>query len=1012
VGGSELAATLGEMACHSGAISLLVALYLILVPCVWGAVVKRSHVVKIKPISIGKGRGDSRPLFGGGDIVENDKLEPQSAACQEPFPAPERGARVCPAMCPFMQYDPHKICHWKCITEDQCLNSPNMPSSVADPVKKICTICTVAGCERCAINAQECLVCKDGFDLDKGTGKCLPSCRWIWRGVYALVGLLVLAGVAWVVELYFRPVVNPDALDSALIHRSHSKVRNEGDNHQLYPLTTNLCSEIIPSGGIGILLHSRFENLALCWAIFVAIVMGSVAMVHSRMRVADLMGIMPFHEEIFDKCQSLTIEDQQQLELMRVHFLYATEFVYVFSFVGALAFSASQRRKFAATEATTPSMGDFALYCKGFPKDGWGPEEPEPGVPGLEDEYTKFFRNSGWGEDVLGVSIVWDVADKQDEVSDILVDTIARMDTDRRHEGPLEVRPNSRGSCSCLAAIEGFLLGVKEPGVGEAGSSTWRGPTVVSGLKDMRTTGATFVVFRTKSALLRALNTPLPKFRGMHEISARHLPFSAGTILWDGFSYNDTQRIVLVFFGILCLLLLMIIWAVAFWGPYAYYVLQWTKVAGASQFMENYQGILQSSMLGLVISTGNQIIYQACATIAEKCRFRTRDSRDKMNVVLYTFAVSLNVVLDLELITYMAHGYQQDTGLDEEALVRNPSMQHALFVQLTSYIYPGTILLPFLFEPFAQGLFPFYIYKWLIRSRPDITRSQAERAFECMPFDLTRYGDLLVNMVLCSLIFFLTSVNIWWMFVQLIVSNLIICIWDHYRYLRYSTRTSFSTAEMDVCGQYLLVFPCAILAGAFAFKYQGGQSMVQDWERHTFFSVREEWIIVVAAMLSHIVVHSLILQFVIPMFVGKFETTPFTYEQAAKISSCAWFNANPVQTLRSIHYFCHEPPHIFDYAGKGHLHKVNREIHAYYEAPDFAPEKSLVQDIMAEVQDATERATTMIKHASERLTEDLSPRMGATFSWSPRRSRGWSPRLDTYEERRFSDITGRRRPEA
>jgi len=279
-------------------------------------------------------------------------------------------------------------------------------------------------------------------------------------------------------------------------------------------------------------------------------------------------------------------------------------------------------------------------------------------------------------------------------------------------------------------------------------------------------------------------------------------------------------------------------------------------------------------------------------------------------------------------------------------------MQHALFVQLVAYIYPGTILLPFLVEPFASCVAPLYLFSWLIRSRPDVTKSQAEKRLECPPFDLNRYGDIIVNMVLCSLIFFLTSVNVWWMFVQLVTSCLVICAWDHYRFLRATQRTEFAANKMDVCGQYLLVFPCAVLAGAFAFKLQGGQAMVRSWDKHEFLSVRIEWICVVAAMLVHTVSHLALLRFGVPRWVEYVEPEPCSYEDVAKITSCNWFNANPVHCLRSLHHFCHDPPHIFDYPGKSHLHKVNSRIHAYYEAPDFEREQSLFQDVLAEVKEA------------------------------------------------------------
>jgi len=511
----------------------------------------------------------------------------------------------------------------------------------------------------------------------------------------------------------------------------------------------------------------------------------------------------------------------------------------------------------------------------------------------------------------------------------------------------------------------------------------------------MRTTGGTFVVFCTNGDMLKALQTPLPKFRGVHEIRVRHMDCEPATVLWDGFGVTHAERLVQIVKGIFGLIMLMIAWAVLFWGPYTYYVLSWTKVGGSTQYMEGIGGFAQSTILGLLITVGNQAVYAACGYIAQSCRFKTTDSRDKLSVVLYTFAVSINTVLDLGLLTYMAHGFQQDSGMNESAFVRNPSMQHALFVQLVGYIYPGTILLPFLLEPIAMCLAPYYLFSWLIRSRPDVTFSRAEKCLECPNFDLNRYGDIIINAVLCSLIFFLTSVNIWWMFAQLVTSSVVIYVWDHCRFLRESQRTEFATNSMDVCAQYLTVFPCAVLAGALAFKYQGGQAMVRGWDRETFLNVRMEWIYVVISMLAHAVAHILLIYFVVPLFVREVEPEPCTYVDVAKESSCNWFNANPVHCIRSLHHYGHDPPHIYDYPGKSHLHKINPDIHAYYEAEAFEQEQWIFSDVMHEVKSARDDVSRrLILWRSDVTHEVASARDAVSRRFNDWTSRVSSPRAE------------------
>jgi len=945
--------------------------------------------------------------FGGGDIVEDDDapMANHSATCFESFPAPERGSTVCPEACPFMRYDQDKVCHWKCITEHHCYHAPNQPLGVADKATGLCTVCRVAGCARCTRKAQECAECKEGFDT-LSDGSCVPESRFVWRLVYLVLLAVVLLVAAWMLVLPFRTPVNTRVVEEALLHRSFAKVRHEEGSHKLYPLRTNLCSEFIPSGGVGIMLHFRFEKFALYWSIFVTLAMGSVAWWHHQLDAADILVMAPQHEEALEACTNLTEEDQADLENMRKAFLVATCIVYGVSTLGALAFAVFQRQKYVEIDEQTSTMEDFALFCEGFPVESWGSSlEKQPGQMSLEEEYTNFFRSAGWGDSVLGVSIAWNIDDKQEIVEDLLTVASARMEVKRGHadtrmaalctleprcsprlsdaesgeDAPISSRGNGIAHHVskaphrfCRLDVEGILLG--ESPLGEKGTERLERDHTAEELKELfelQTTGCVFAVFKKRSDLDRALKTPLQKFKGEHEISFQHLECDAATVLWTGFSTTIWERVKHVVKGILGMGVMMLVWATCFYGPYAYYVLSWNKVAGASQGMNDWSGFMQNTLLGLVITIGNQAVYAGCSNTAEKCQFTNRDSRDMLNVVLYTFAVTLNTIFDLALVLLMAHGWQQDSGLDEEALIRNPSMQHALFVQLVGYIYPGTILIPFVIEPLVTVTIPFYLFMWLIRSRKEVDRVHAEQLMVCPPFDLNRYGDIIINMALCSLIFFLTSVNIWWLFVQLTSASLIIYVWDHYKYIRESQRTMFASKDMDICGQYLMVMPCSILAGAFAFKFQGGQAMVRGWDRHEFFTMRMEWLIVIGAIIVHAILHLLILRFVVPKLVRESEAEADPYEEVAKNICCNWFNSNPVQCLRSSYHFVHDPPHVFDVPGKGHLHMANHEIHAYYEAPEFEEEHSLFQEALSEVRQTLDYVKQEAKLALTHLQQSI-----------------------------------------
>merc|ERR1711871_1005149 len=93
--------------------------------------------------------------------------------------------------------------------------------------------------------------------------------------------------------------------------------------------------------------------------------------------------------------------------------------------------------------------------------------------------------------------------------------------------------------------------------------------------------------------------------------------------------------------------------------------------------------------------------------IAGLAGFHFKDRRDRFYVVLYTVAVFINTLLDMWMVTILAMGFQLNQGFKSlERVSRtsgsvnsSPNLQNALYVQLMAYLYPGTLLLPFLIEP-------------------------------------------------------------------------------------------------------------------------------------------------------------------------------------------------------------------------------------------------------------------------------------------------------------------------
>lgn len=876
-----------------------------------------------------------------------------------------------------MRFDPDQLCHWRCISEEKCLTYPG----VIDRDAGYCFVCAVAGCKRCATSEQSCRECHAGFRLENG--ECVNESRWKWMMLLAVLGILVALALSYVVLVACSPVVSQEMLEWGVEHRSRSKAREDSDSHHLYDLTLSLADELTSAGGVGVMLHFAWQRMMLWWSVAVTVASAALAAYYGRLVAADALELPPFHDEVEGVCTDrLKVQDDAELEAMRLGVLWLTGLVYVGSSLGAVLWSWWQQKKFWGVSSTSNSMKDYALMCRGFPEEF---DSSYPGSPGakLEDEYKRFFQAT-WGESVIGVSVAWNMDGLEENVKvavcDIVhdierevrlaakagggmvgmideVDEAASYASTPRNSPRRSSSKHSRTQCLCAPLVEtvdSIVWGEVPPCLHRPDDpSTPRAPDdITEGLaliERIPTTGTCFVVFRTRRDMRASLHVQLPKFRGVHEITAQMTEGDAEVVLWDGFAKTDAERWWLQVRGVCWMLLVIAVWTACFWGPYTLYILSWSGIAGASQ-----GSAVVGLVVGLLITVGNQVVYAAAGILAEHVKYTCRDFRDTYYTALYTFAVLVNTVLDMWLVTIMATGWQRDVANDPDALVRNPTLQHAVFTQLIFYLWPGTLLMPFLMEPLVLNVAPFYLASWLVRSRPNCSKQQAEDCLALPPFDLNRYGDNLINVIMVCLFYFLTAMAIWWIFLMLSISLLFIYTWDCYRFKRATCRTHFSTQDMDVLSQYFMVVPCAILAGGFAFKLSGGQAMVENWDHDGFLGDHQAWVKAGGAFLGHAVVHVLLLAYAVPRCVAAAapqEDPPFEipYESTAAEICCNWFNSNPVHCMRSFYLYQHRPSHLFYQPGREHLHKRNlrerdQDALIIYEAEHFEAEKSFLAE--------------------------------------------------------------------
>jgi len=463
--------------------------------------------------------------------------------------------------------------------------------------------------------------------------------------------------------------------------------------------------------------------------------------------------------------------------------------------------------------------------------------------------------------------------------------------------------------------------------------------------------------------------TPLDKkFKGEHEIELQHYICKPVTVLWTGFSLAKQERWTRIAIGYASMLGMIVLWAILFYGPVILYARAYWNVPGQRE------GSLVSAMLvGFLVTLGNNLVYAAAAYIAEMSRFCNFDSMEEFNTVLYTIAIFINSVIDLYIyVVAVSQGYLEDAmqGVGgSSAMASNPNMQEMMYNTLFAYLVPGCLVGPFIAEILIY-IFPLYLGRFMVRSSPKDEMSRLDAEGMVLPpyFDMTRYGDLINNILLCIICFFLTNVNLWYVFLWLLIGNVYIYYWDKYRILRFTQRTDYSTDAMENTAQYLTILPCAMLAGAFAFKAYGGQAMVAKWERDEFLAFNAVWMTVIGAMVGHCILHLLFLKYIFPKFapaIVEQEENSETWKAMSEKYACSWFSSNPVHCLRSRHILEHQPPFVYHVYGKEHLQVKNEKINQWYEAGHFEPEMSLAGDAKQVAQRQKDRALAVANQAKD-----------------------------------------------
>lgn len=888
-------------------------------------------------------------------------------------------AVTCPQGCPFIRNEPAGICDFSCVTADQC-GKVNPLTSFANPETMRCGVCNVVACKACVNSSNTCGECQDGFEYVHG--QCLMTRRWFQYAVYVGMVPLVVLVVGYFVTLANRPVVNEDVTEAGLKFRNLAKTRNEETGNMYSLWSTNLCNEYV--SGLGIMLHFRWQRAMLVYAVVVTVVLYTFGSGPDSSE-PEIMQQNVKQEDTFDACNAHVTEQVDETRLREVSLFWVVFLIYICSTASAVAFAVYQKR-FANRESDDQiTMQDYVIAVTGLPE--------MTGTEPVEEDLQKFFQQafSACGEvEVIGVSPCWNYRKEVDAVQDRARWEIENVEARAEAAGFASTRVNrfrpQRGSFK--ATVSSLVVAPTTPSPrgpiptvdsGDVPKRTWRETMdsffhefdVIFGfrseeedlravkahersarevrvmLESMYTSDVAFVVVGTegqRDRVLEYFENKRIKLRGC-QLTLKKESGEPTSVLWHNAGMGHDEFIGRFIFGVLALISTVLLLDILFYFPSVSYLMTMSSIIGMTQ------GGTWGMMMGGLVVISNQIIYQIIGQIADRLGFTRIDNHQRFYVIFYTAAVFFNTIIDLFVVLLLAQGFSmeqavemqasRDSSMNTQAIANNPSMQRAIHVQFVAYLVPSCIILPFMMEPLANaGLF--LLMKFLVRSRSSVTCEKAEGVLACPQFDLSRYGDIAINIMLCAGTLAFSSTDVYYLFMWLVISLIWLYGWDSYRFLRLSTRSSFVTVHMDETAHILCTGPCAVIAACLGFRVYSMQNYITESVESAMDRLGGSATIGVMGILSngrdticlvmvlfgmaHLCGHLAVLRYWVPKWgeAKQVHDTNVPYAETSHKLTCNWFNANPVYCLRSKYYYEHQTPCLQFQVGKEHFLHVNQ----------------------------------------------------------------------------------------
>jgi hypothetical protein len=892
-----------------------------------------ARMLMAKPVRIARGGEDAKKDSMGKKQYSKEELHEGTAQCGETLKVHSQSdkAATCHPECEFYAQDKtdDDFCTFRCVAAEEC-TAMNPKTPIGDSEMGVCRSCLVDGCLKCHPDKAHdyCDLCQASYNTVDG--KCVWKYTTIFYVVLGVFGCIFLPIFLWVGDMALRPTINQEGVDNAMAFREAQKLRqpkNAEGRRELWPLDTNLCKELI--AGPGMILHFNFQAALILWAAFVACVWVSMAYLIDKDLL--ILGTRRFGTPR-ENCILVAWGYERQKELMWTKVLFLV-IVYVGSWIMWLVHCVRQLRIFQAVDFENKTMKDYVAMIEGLPNVS--------GSENLEEDIKKAIAAKCPGvpvSKIVGVSVAWDFGEKEEVIQNAINKDIDELDGEA---------PKLPSGEEVYSGYRSWMYKQEKGIFAEDGETEEEEADLPSVLAEIEASPTAFVVFDTEAARDKAVEAlaldPL-EVKG-ETVQVLKIDSEPDTVNWQNFDRSTTgTKVLRLTAGFGCILLACAFWAIVFYAPYAWYVMNFNYENGRQP------GFAVGMSFSMIVVVGNAIMYEVCARISDAVGFRFRDDREACYMILYTIACMFNVALDFCTTYYTAYLVMTGLGFrtyfgeklsDIDSFTKQfetYAMQRALAENTKAYAFPSTFLIPFLIEPVVTIAVPLAIGRMIVRSHPELQGRSAEEYIQSIPLDMGRYADLILNVILGILIFYFPGGYTALLFFGMAGSHAYIYAFDHWKILRNIPSVCIASMDIDWWAQFCLI-PCmGAMASCLVFKYNCDPSVVNR------LVSTELLLACTGAFIAHCIVQYVVLVYVVPMFglspPEDEDEEEVTFAQVASTKACSWFTANPVHCLRSKHVFKHSPAcQVFSLGREYHM-KVNKSIGCFYatDKEDFGKE--------------------------------------------------------------------------